>query len=171
MRRIGLSLLAIFSFGCSDFGLNALMGFDGTPEASVAESPTEVPHMTDADHDGYIECNGNPDVASCDCDDSSEDVNEDGIVDGFFSHPGATEVCDFKDNDCDGEVDEDLPVIKQWPDKDGDGYGDMHASAALFCKEMDDFTSNNEDCDDTDDEIHPGVYDPPDDGIDSDCSE
>ncbi len=33
------------------------------------------------------------------------------------------EVCDGFDNDCDGEIDEDLELFGFAPDADGDGYG------------------------------------------------
>ena len=43
---------------------------------------------SDADLDGYLE--------SEDCDDAAADIN-----------PGAVEVCDDRDNNCNGEVDDD----------------------------------------------------------------
>jgi N-acetylneuraminic acid mutarotase len=54
----------------------------------------------DHDGDGYGECQG-------DCDDSDSAI-----------YPGALEICDGKDNNCDGRVDE------GFPDLDGDGIAD-----------------------------------------------
>jgi len=87
----------------------------------------------DLDEDGYIsdECGGD------DCSDQRAS-----------SHPGAEEICDLVDNDCDGEADN--------IDEDGDGYSDADCSG--------------DDCDDADDEVHPGMQDTPYDGVDSDCS-
>jgi hypothetical protein len=90
----------------------------------------------DDDGDGYCES------AICsdeslpgDCDDRSEDVDPtDGLADGRLNHPGATEVADWADNDCDGEVDE--GTVNS--DDDGDG-----------------FTENGGDCDDTDPDVSP----------------
>ena len=38
-------------------------------------------------------------------------------------HPGATEVCNGIDDNCDGQVDEGLVFTTYYPDADGDGYG------------------------------------------------
>jgi hypothetical protein len=47
----------------------------------------------DSDQDGYRICEG-------DCDDANPDIN-----------PGAEELCDNVDNDCDGQVDEGCPIV------------------------------------------------------------
>ena len=89
----------------------------------------------DHDNDGVL-----GDVAACtdlegpfDCDDEDP-----------FAHPGAAEVCDGSDNDCDGAVDED------W-DADGDG------SAGCW-----------DDCDDDDPDVAPAFPEVCD-GQDNDC--
>ena len=38
-------------------------------------------------------------------------------------YPGAIEICDEKDNNCDGAIDEGLAVITYFLDADSDGYG------------------------------------------------
>jgi hypothetical protein len=53
----------------------------------------------DADGDGYTRCGG-------DCDDANPSV-----------YPGALEICDGVDNDCDGQIDEGAAGV----DSDGDG--------------------------------------------------
>ena len=70
----------------------------------------DIDSPMDADGDGY---------SITDCDDSSADA-----------HPGATEVCDGLDNDCNGEVDEQGGLTLH-VDADGDGYADPSISATL----------------------------------------
>ncbi len=104
---------------------------------------------TDADGDGY--------AAADDCDDSDADV-----------HPGAEEVCDGVDNDCDGTVDQDATDGESWyKDADGDGYGDKSESKNA-CDRPPGYVDNFDDCDDGDDTVYPGAPELCD-GIDNDC--
>ena len=107
---------------------------------------------TDQDGDGHTTCDG-------DCDD------EDATV-----HPDATEVCDEVDNDCDGTTDgaTATDAISYYIDDDGDGYGSPD-SVTLACEEPSGHTLDTSDCNDGDDEIHPGAEELCGDGIDNDC--
>jgi hypothetical protein len=42
-------------------------------------------------------------------------------------YPGTTEVCDGKDNDCNGSIDDNIKTIF-YGDADGDGFGDASNS-------------------------------------------
>ncbi|HJN77877.1 MAG TPA: MopE-related protein [Myxococcota bacterium] len=106
----------------------------------------------DADGDGYGNAAGS--TVSCeqpegyvdddtDCDDSSAEV-----------FPDAGEQCDELDNDCDGEVDED--VLTSWfEDADGDTYGDA-SSPLEDCNPPEGWVADDTDCDDTDANAFPG---------------
>jgi len=55
----------------------------------------------DTDMDGIPACAAGDDLTMCDCDDSRADVRP-----AFGTVPGAPEMCDGVDNDCNGRVDE-----------------------------------------------------------------
>jgi len=131
---------------------------------------------TDADADGSKTEGGL--CGPIDCNDGDASI-----------HPGAAEVCNGIDDNCDGIVDE------SFPDEDGDGVttcaGDcddtnpaVHPGATEICNGIDDdcdleidegfdqdgdlVTSCNGDCDDTNPAVHPGATEICN-GIDDDC--
>ncbi|MHC4717295.1 MAG: putative metal-binding motif-containing protein [Planctomycetota bacterium] len=110
---------------------------------------------SDWDGDGY----GNPATEECECDVPADAVlNGDDCDDGrAVSYPGAEEICDTVDNDCDGYVDEDLPT-HYFYDYDGDGYGNP-ATAVEGCTlpPSGSWVFNGDDCDDANELIYPGA--------------
>ena len=120
---------------------------------------------TDGDGDGYGQ--DGTGVDSCDTLGATEagDCND---ADSAIS-PGADEVCDGVDNDCDGTIDVD-PVsggTTYYFDFDGDGYGDA-AYAVVSCTPIDEYVTNADDCDDTNASISPIAAEVCD-GVDNDC--
>src|SRR5690606_12503240 len=82
--------------------------------------------------------------------------------------PGAPEVHDGEDNDCDGAVDERLPSVQDWyRDVDGDGFG-AAASAKTACKAPEGYVGDDTDCNDSEAAIRPGAPELCD-GRDNDC--
>jgi hypothetical protein len=91
-----------------------------------------------------------------DCDDSDENT-----------WPGASEICDNQDNNCDGEIDENGD-IEAWPDTDGDGYGDESAASIQTCEIPAGYADNHQDCDDSEATTNAGAEEQCD-GIDNNC--
>jgi len=120
--------------------------------------------FADADGDSWGAGDGR-----ADCDGESGEVDQDGDCDdsdpGTF--PGADEICDGVDQDCDGDIDEDaIDLTEVYADGDGDGFG---AGEAIESCPSDAFVEDATDCDDTEDTIYPGADEVPYDGIDQDC--
>ena len=77
------------------------------------------------------------------------------------------EVCDGIDNDCNGEIDEDVSAA-YFNDTDGDGYGDSY-DHYFGCSPPDGYVMPGGDCDELDASVNPGAIEVCD-GIDNDCT-
>ncbi len=111
-------------------------------------------------------CPGPGDTGELDADGDHSPATDDCDDDNALVYPGAEELCDGLDNDCDGEVDE--YVADLWfADEDGDGYGDSFSTMEA-CEQPSGWVADNSDCDDTNDTVYPGA-DELCDGLDNDC--
>ena len=95
---------------------------------------------------------------STDCDDANNLI-----------YPGATEICDYLDNDCNGIIDDNLTYIHSFEDSDSDNFGNIEVDS-LSCEIPDGFVEDDSDCDDTNPLIYPGA-DEILNGLDDNCNQ
>jgi len=159
LRSLTLASLLIAS-ACSSKTPELVLGGDTGTETDSATTPPSDSGATDtgptappdADADGYDE--------TIDCDDADPTVS-----------PGADEVCDGIDNDCDGTVDnhDSLDAATWHADADEDGYG-APDDTVTACDQPEGHTpaGGPEDCDDATPSVHPDAEETCN-GVDDDC--
>jgi len=128
-------------------------GFTNTSCVSAAfdSDDNDAHHCADSDHDGCDDCSsgvfapradgtdvdGDGFCAASDCDDNDPTV-----------YPGRVELCDGKDNNCNGATDEGLTFVTYYRDSDADGFGNPSTSLSA-CGPVAGYVTNGLDCDDT----------------------
>ena len=118
----------------------------------------------DRDDDGFVDaqcCNPDPDGGDPHCGPDCADLDR-------GTHPLSSEVCDLRDNDCDGTTDEGVQV-PGFLDMDGDLHGATDG-AMMACAGSAHFSPVGDDCDDTDVTVHGAQVEFCDDK-DNDCDE
>ncbi|HKQ69550.1 MAG TPA: MopE-related protein [Polyangiaceae bacterium] len=81
-----------------------------------------------------------------DCNDSNEKI-----------FPGQPELCDGKDNNCNGMIDEGLPITQYCQDDDNDGHGVVGKMTKMDCGVSKGFGVCDGDCDEKNAKIYPGA--------------
>ena len=124
-----------------------------------------VMYYMDADNDGFgDDATGTPFcqapvnlvAVGGDCDDNNNAI-----------YPGAPEICDGFDNNCNGQNDEGLTFLNYYFDGDSDGYG--IGNSTVSCVPLNGYATLTGDCDDSDNTVYPGASDAEGNGIDENC--
>ncbi len=170
-----LGVLTLFSFvGCAYVSTSALQerldqDGDGVPRPTDCDDTdpevTTYTFYADSDGDGY---GTDVELVTCDPTEGYADRDGDCSDDRADAHPGAAELCNELDDDCDGEIDEEITVDSWYFDGDGDGYGDIDRGVAECDRPSTGYVGNAEDCDDEDSSVHPEATEVCD-GRDNDC--
>lgn len=124
-----------------------------------------IMYYSDIDQDGYgdeatgtLFCQAPINLIAIggDCDDNNNAIN-----------PGATEVCDGVDNNCNGQEDEGLTFLNYYFDGDDDGYG--IGNPTVSCTPINGYATQTGDCDDSNNSVYPGATDTEGNNIDENC--
>lgn len=121
----------------------------------------------DADGDGFgddgnqqtacVSSFQNPAMVGGDCNDGESSV-----------YPGAPEICDAFDNNCNGAVNEGLTFVNYYTDADGDGFGAGNPNN--LCEDPGEgYATINGDCNDASATVYPGAPEIQGNGIDENC--
>lgn len=144
------------AWGVSGNGNDAKSGDDqGTARLSLAIGCGEgVMAYVDRDGDGWgitalttraCEIGTGFATKGGDCDDNTK-----------LSNPAMPEICNFYDDNCDGKVNEGLPIVTIYRDDDGDGHGARGTTdTRMGCGNTVGYATTNDDCDDRNRDISP----------------
>jgi len=141
-------------------------GYDDNCNGSVDEGLL-LAGFADADRDGHgtltmpqMSCPGTTgfSLLSDDCNDAEATI-----------HGGQVEICDSRDNDCDGATDEGTVAVAWYADTDGDSFGNPAGGILVQCAQPTGYVILGTDCDDTNAMVNPRIAERCN-GLDDDCN-
>jgi hypothetical protein len=138
-------------------------GVDDDCDTTIDEGASAQNWYVDADGDGF---GAGAATLSCSPIAGSVLTNTDCSPSNAAIFPGATEVCNGVDDDCDTSIDEGVATQSWYVDADGDGYG--AGAATLSCSPIAGSVLTNTDCSPSNAAIFPGATEVCN-GVDDDC--
>jgi|JI61114C2RNA_FD_contig_111_112306_length_3280_multi_4_in_0_out_0_1 hypothetical protein len=139
-------------------------GIDDNCDGNIDEG-VQTTYYADADGDTYGDA-GSTTMACSAPEGYVADATDCNDADGAVN-PGATEVCNGIDDNCDGNTDEGV-LTTFYADADGDTHGDAAASVEA-CSAPEGYVASNDDCNDASSTVYPGAPEICNNGIDEDC--
>ncbi|HYV95451.1 MAG TPA: MopE-related protein [Chitinophagales bacterium] len=129
-------------------------GADDNCSGQIDEGLQQVTFYSDNDNDNFGDASNS--MIACasplgyvadntDCNDANSAI-----------HPGAAEVCNTADDNCNGQIDEGLQQVTFYSDNDNDSFGDA-SSSMIACASPLGYVTDNTDCNDANSAIHPGA--------------
>ena len=120
----------------------------------------------DVDHDGWGDEEDS--LLLCSAQEGFSSLSGDCDVQDSAVYPGATEICNEIDDDCDGWFNEGVLFHLYYVDIDGDGYGQGQPDTTCYTVPSG-YASQTGDCDETNVSFHPGAVETFN-GLDEDCN-
>ncbi|MEY4118907.1 MAG: hypothetical protein RLZZ116_2235, partial [Planctomycetota bacterium] len=142
---------------------------DDNCNGSIDDGLVFTDYFVDGDADGFGSSGSTAQSAcapvvgrvanSLDCNDSDASIK-----------PGAAELCDLIDQDCDGQADDGLPTQDYYADADADTFGAANGTPIASCMPLAGRVLDHTDCNDASAAVRPGALENcANDGIDNDC--
>ena len=161
------------STDCNDAEINVFPGatetcniIDDNCNGAIDEGLPIYTLYADLDADGF----GNDTISVTSCldsivgyiSDSTDCYDLDALI-----YPGALEICNYMDDDCDGLADDNISYIHAYQDADNDTYGNSEIDS-LACELPFGYVEDSTDCNDLNPNIYPGAPEILN-GLDDDC--